>query len=404
MSHTTDIAQDQMNMRLILAGRDPIAVDTIESLIIGWDPQSVGYLRYLNQSRAGNIDPASIHVVGKKVDQVRKYFAGRIPPGGGAPIMDKTPPQFTVPKAQLAKNTLKLNMETAPETVKVEVYVNDELIEPVITKNFNRITLKLKQPPVAGQPVQVAVYAYDRFLNRSAQELTFIEGKLLPDGDYLAPKASPAPVIDGLGNEPCWKTAPWREIKYPWLFGPPTPADFQGRYKILWTPARLYYLVEITDDGLSDIHPDPLVDYYQDDCLELFIDEDHSGGEHTANYNAFAYHISLDYDIIDTGLNYQPKAYNSHAQVRRTQSGNKSTWEIALKVFNDTYNEQSTENQPVVLTPGQTLGFAIAYCDNDGGPDRESFIGSIDIPGPDKNIAYQTASVFGTLTLGKQND
>lgn len=412
MSRTTDIKQDQMNMRLILAGRDPIAVDTIESLVIGWDPQSVGYLRYLNQSKAGYLDPACINVAGKPVALVRKYFAGVIPPGGGARIEDKTPPELTVKKAQLAKNTLKLNLETAPETVKVEVYLNGQLQEPAFTKNFGAIKLKIPGAgnPAPSEPLQVQVRAYDRFLNESVQDLTVVPdpkglngtaGSIIPDGSYLAPQAATAPVIDGLGNDPCWEKAPWRDIKYLWLYDLPTPTDFRGRYKILWTPEQLYYLVEITDDVLSDVHPDPLVDYYKDDCLELFLDEDHSGGEHTYNYNAFAYHISLTYDIVDTGTNRLPRLFNDHAQIRRTKHGNVYLWEIALKVFSDAYDEQSTQNRPVTLAPGKTLGFAIAYCDNDGGADRETFMGSMDIPWPDKNVAYQTASVFGTLTLGK---
>lgn len=55
VSGTSDIKQDQMNIRLILAGRDAVAVDTIEALLMNWDPLSVGHLCYLNQS--GGIPP-----------------------------------------------------------------------------------------------------------------------------------------------------------------------------------------------------------------------------------------------------------------------------------------------------------------------------------------------------------
>ena len=67
---------------------------------------------------------------------------------------------------------------------------------------------------------------------------------------------------------------------------------------------------------IRDIHPSPLIDYYKDDCLELLIDEDGSGGTHTYNYNAFLYHISISYDAIDLGENAQPQLYNDHLEIK----------------------------------------------------------------------------------------
>ncbi|MCL6588778.1 MAG: DUF362 domain-containing protein [Firmicutes bacterium] len=217
MSRTADIKKDQMNMRLILAGQDPIAVDTIASLIMGWDPQSVGYLRYLNASEKGNLDPACITVAGKPVDLVRKYFAGVIPPGGGARITVKTPPGLAVKKAGLAKDGLTLNLETGRDTVKVEVYINEELQEPAILKNFSSVKLKLKQACSVDQPIKVKICAYDRFLNRSTRELTFAakpeaSGEvqspgwiLIPTGSFLAPQAALTPVTGRREDEPSGK-------------------------------------------------------------------------------------------------------------------------------------------------------------------------------------------------------
>lgn len=82
-----------------------------------------------------------------------------------------------------------------------------------------------------------------------------------------------------------------------------------------------------------------------------------------------------------------------------TNSGNVYTWEAALDVYSGKYEDNSENNKPVVLSTGKQLGYALAYCDNDGGPDRESFIGSTDIPGSNKNIAWQNADVFGLLKL-----
>jgi hypothetical protein len=216
--------------------------------------------------------------------------------------------------------------------------------------------------------------------------------------DYYAPMAETAPVIDGDGGDACWSKAEWANIDKLWLGSPATTSDFQGRYKIVWRGTRLYYLVDITDDVLSDSYPNPLDNYYNDDCVEVFIDEDKSGGEHTYNYNAFAYHIALDFQAIDLGPDQQPHNFSSHVEARRASNGNNHTWEIAIEIYTDAYNDQQSENPKADLKKGKMIGYAIAYCDSDGG-NRENFYGSMDIPGADKNRAWQDASLFGSLLL-----
>jgi hypothetical protein len=221
------------------------------------------------------------------------------------------------------------------------------------------------------------------------------------DVNYLAPKADVAPTIDGVGNEACWVDAVWAPMDHLWLYADPTAEDFSGQYKIVWTAEKLYYLFEITDDELSDVHSNPTDNYWNDDCLELFIDEDNSGGWHTYNYNAFAYHISIYYDVVDTdGL------YNDNIEIMRVDQGNnKYVWEMGVDIYDDTY-EYGGDNTPVTLTAGKKIGFATAYCDNDGGDFRESFIGSVfidgDLESEEKNTAWQNADVFAVMELVEQ--
>ena len=120
---------------------------------------------------------------------------------------------------------------------------------------------------------------------------------------------------------PVSRLVKWEPIDQLWLGSPATPADFSGRYKITWTSDKLYILVEITDNLFSDEYSNPLGHYWDDDCLELFIDEDHSGGIHQYNHNAFAYHIALDGRMVDLGTNKRPQEYTSHMTVKRSLSG-----------------------------------------------------------------------------------
>jgi len=393
-----------MNMRLILAGRDAVAVDTIEALIMGWDPMSVKHLRYLNHDGLGNLDPACINVVGRRVDEVRKFFAGVTPRAGGERIADTLPPGLAVAGFSVAGEHLTLWLEVATEAVKLELELDGWLWGPALTTGFERVTLDLGG--LAPGRHTLSINAYDRFLNRAEEILTVTkeaDGSLriepVPDNSYRAPRAGSAPVIDGKGTDKCWADAPWRGIEYLWLGEEPSPADFSGRYKVVWTPEKLYLLVEITDDKLSDTHPDGLVDYYKDDCLEIFLDENRSGGDHTYNYNAFAYHIAIDGKVADLGPDRRPLYFTDHIRIKRTKVGNVYTWEIAIDVYDDRYDDKFTGNKPIVLHAGKRMGLAVAYCDNDGGPDRESFVGSEEIQGADKNVAWQNADVFGGLIL-----
>jgi hypothetical protein len=219
--------------------------------------------------------------------------------------------------------------------------------------------------------------------------------------NYKAIKAPQAPIIDGIGNEAIWNKAPWKKINHVWLGQPVSDKDFEGKFKAVWTKEKLFLLVEIIDDSLMDIHPDGLDTYWDDDCVEVFIDENHSGGNHQYSHNAFAYHIALDYKVADMGPDSLPHYYNDHVKTFRTKNKNKYTWELAITIYDDTYKEKAKTNKIVSLTEGKKMGFAIAYCDNDTSKTRENFIGSVDVEGTDKNRGWIDAGIFGTMELVK---
>jgi hypothetical protein len=230
-------------------------------------------------------------------------------------------------------------------------------------------------------------------------EVCILPTSALSTGDYVASKVSETPTIDGEVKEKDWEKAAWRDIKYRWLGDEYSQQDFQGRYKILWDENNIYYLVEVVDNILSDEHKDPFDKWWEDDCLELFIDEDRSKGDHQYNHNAFAYHITLDYDAVDMGPDQKPRLYNDHIKAKRTNKGNLHTWEVAMKVFPSTFKDGDSNNKPVKLVAGKKIGFAVSYNDNDKTGVRENFIGSIEIKGEDKNRGWIDAGVFGELEL-----
>ncbi|MBT8143792.1 MAG: CBM9 family sugar-binding protein [Gammaproteobacteria bacterium] len=216
---------------------------------------------------------------------------------------------------------------------------------------------------------------------------------------YLAPLAQVAPVVDGVADEAIWQQARWQNIDHRWLGPEYTAEDFQGRFKVVWTAERIYILAEIVDDILIDSHRDPLVQYWDDDCLEIFLDEDYSGGDHQYNHNAFAYHMSLDNRAIDIGNDRQARDYTHHVQSHWRQYGDRLVWEVAIDIYTDDYVDDSNDNRPITLTEGKIMGLMIAWCDNDGSELRENFVGSESAPGEEKDRGWKDAGLFGELVL-----
>jgi uncharacterized protein (DUF362 family) len=76
-SGTYEYASSTKNMRLILAGRNAMTVDTIQSLVMKCDPKKVPFLTKLESDGLGTTDTAKITVVGKRVSEVAKPFASK---------------------------------------------------------------------------------------------------------------------------------------------------------------------------------------------------------------------------------------------------------------------------------------------------------------------------------------
>ncbi len=233
---------------------------------------------------------------------------------------------------------------------------------------------------------------------------------------YEAPWAAQAPSIDGIADD-IWSSAPWYPLDQHIDGTQPSPDDFSGRFKVLWDENRLYLLVEINDDILIDRYADPLFRYWDDDCLEVFIDEDRSGGDHQFNFNAFAYHVALDNQVVDIAPPSIGRGDAGEANIvllndhissvwkRSNTAHNALVWELAVTIFDDTFtlSPNTIPNKAVSLFEGKKMGFMLAYCDNDGSGSREHFMGShaIKPENGSKNLGYITADIFGELILIK---
>jgi hypothetical protein len=205
-------------------------------------------------------------------------------------------------------------------------------------------------------------------------------------------------TIDGIAKETTWANATWYPMDHVWLGEAVDSTDFSGRYKLAWNKEALYVLVEITDDVLRDVFKNPLERWWDEDCVEIFIDEDNSGGDHQFNHNAFAYHVDTHGNVVDIIAENTPKLFNDHLKSKRVTRGNTSIWEFKINLYSDAF-VYGKPSENVILNPNKKVGFAIAYCDNDASEHRENFIGSVEVLGADKDRGWKDAGIFGTLEL-----
>jgi len=169
LTKAKNLEESQMNMRLIVAGKDAIAVDAIHSLLIGCDPYKIIHLLHLRDKSPGTINPALIRVNGKMVHEVKKDFAMTYERGAATKYYDFDPPALSVNSARIDGNTLHLALTVDSETAKVEVAVDEELLEQIVLHSFEDITMKLNN--IKSGNHKITVYAFDRFLNCSTEEI-----------------------------------------------------------------------------------------------------------------------------------------------------------------------------------------------------------------------------------------
>jgi uncharacterized protein (DUF362 family) len=156
----------QKNMRVIMAGADPIATDAIAALMICQDPTLVNHLVYLHNSKLGTLDPSRIRVVGKQVDAVRKVFSHWSATTLSTMFTDMIPPEFAVNSFSNSGGDLSFNLSAGSDVVKVEIAVKGQILDQVVLSGFGDITLDLDTIHVDNEN-EVVFCAYDRFLNCS---------------------------------------------------------------------------------------------------------------------------------------------------------------------------------------------------------------------------------------------
>ena len=160
---------DKMNMGLIIAGRDAVAVDTACALITGWDPESIGYLNHFRAAGVGAGTVPGILIAGKPVVDIRKNFTLNVPVLGGTPVEQKDPPALEITSCGVDDGMLRIAAQCSGDTVKTEVYIDGKFYSLQTEKDKMELT-EINAAGIKGR-YTVRVMAYDRFLNHAMKEM-----------------------------------------------------------------------------------------------------------------------------------------------------------------------------------------------------------------------------------------
>ena len=106
-------------------------------------------------------------MAGSPVDTVRQAFEGQIPFLGGLKVTDQKAPALSIEKASVSKSGLDLSLAVEDKTTKVEVFVDDQLQQPVLTGGFGKASLDVSKISKGAHTLKL--WAYDRLLNRTEQ-------------------------------------------------------------------------------------------------------------------------------------------------------------------------------------------------------------------------------------------
>nr|NQU91371.1 DUF362 domain-containing protein [Bacteroidota bacterium] len=163
----TSNTDDQMNMRMILACKDPIAVDAVGSLLTGHDPELVPHLVTLHNDSMGCCDARLIRVNGIKVGDEKKDFE-ITDTGLLSKYDDFEAPDFSVDGCYITDNMLHFFLTVDEGVTKVEVSIEGIYLNQIVVDGFEDFYIDLDTLEITPG-TEVLVYAYDQYLNYSSQ-------------------------------------------------------------------------------------------------------------------------------------------------------------------------------------------------------------------------------------------
>ena len=181
-SEAAALTPNKKNLRCILASRDPLAIDIVETNIINWDYTTVKYLSYLTQRGEAGTKPGKPKIIlrgapkdivvlgNRKVDDIRTNFNGNLPMAGGSRLTSAqlTKPTVTINSAVFSGSKLNLGLALSSDAndrvVKIDVYVDGAYKESF---NSGMGNVSLDATGFDSGSHNIEVRAYTKFMSCS---------------------------------------------------------------------------------------------------------------------------------------------------------------------------------------------------------------------------------------------
>lgn len=226
----------------IISGKDAVAVDTVEILLMGYDPDSISYLKMAEQKGLGTSDTARININGISVDSIRKNlykkYHGEIPkapnlgkhrypfpdeyssvyplrsqkaadPNIAMLYKDREPPQKVsfknFPDNSLVTADKCIGFEAIDNSglSKIEVYIDGKIYK-ILAKDEKQFCFD--DASIKGGRHGVRLKAYDRYLNETYSiPIRFLYSTAY--GSIKIPYVEGSANLDGSLDESIWRQA-----------------------------------------------------------------------------------------------------------------------------------------------------------------------------------------------------
>lgn len=162
--------RDTMNMRLLMAGADAVAVDAVSALIMCQDPGLIHHLVYLHNDEIGCADARYIDVTGNRsVSDVKKPFANWYK---NAIYSDLQAPQIDIDTAWISNNELIIRTLPDYEMTKATIELNGKKTDTIYLAEFDEMRLKVDAEWINSEDNLLTIHAFDKYLNKKTVSYT----------------------------------------------------------------------------------------------------------------------------------------------------------------------------------------------------------------------------------------
>ncbi|MDH7598525.1 MAG: sugar-binding protein [Sedimentisphaerales bacterium] len=198
----------------------------------------------------------------------------------------------------------------------------------------------------------------------------------LTSEDVLVTKASTAPTIDGAIDE-VWSGVKVNTIQRSYYRNISGLIDFSASFRSVWDANALYLLVEVSDEDLRSDSSQ----YWQDDCVEIFVDPDNSK---SSTYGPDDLHFYF--------------VWGQPGRIGEARQDRTSHVRYAFAKTDKGYNLEVClpwTTLGVRPTPGTSIGLEVQVNDDDDGGDRDHKVGW----NARQDNAWEDPSTFGNAYL-----